>query len=68
MAEVHGPIPRLNAEMGPQIDRFFSRLPLDHFAQRFNWSLMPHPQYLSRDEWTLTMSSDARGTALNDSH
>ena len=59
MAEVHGPIPRLNAVMGPQIDRFFSRLPLDRFVQRFNWSLMPHPQYLSRDEWTLTASSDA---------
>lgn len=59
MAEVHGPIPRLNADMGPQIDRFFTRLPLDRFVQRFNWSLMPHSQYLSRDEWALTASSDA---------
>ena len=58
MAEVHGPIPRLNDEIGDQIDRFFTRLPTDRFTQRFNWSLMPHPYLMSRDEWQVDSASD----------
>ena len=58
MAEVHGPIPRLNDEIGDQIDRFFTRLPTDRFTQRFNWSLMPHPDLMSRDEWQVNPASD----------
>jgi hypothetical protein len=58
MAEVHGPIPRLNDEIGDQIDRFFARLPNDRFTQRFNWSLMPHPNLMSRDEWQVDPASD----------
>ena len=58
MAEVHGPIPRLNDEIGDQIDRFFTRLPTDRFTQRFNWSLMPHPDLMSRDEWQVDSASD----------
>ena len=58
MAEVHSPIPRLNAEIGDQIDRFFARLPTDRFTQRFNWSLMPHPDLMSRDEWQVDPASD----------
>jgi len=58
MAEVHGPIPRLNDEIGDQIDRFFTRLPTDRFTQRFNWSLMPHPDLMSRDEWQVNPDSD----------
>ena len=58
MAEVHGPIPRLNDEIGDQIDRFFTRLPTDRFTQRFNWSLMPHPDLMSRDEWQVDPASD----------
>jgi hypothetical protein len=58
MAEVHGPIPRLNDEIGDQIDRFFTRLPTDRFTQRFNWSLMPHPDLMSRDELQVDSASD----------
>ena len=58
MAEVHSPIPRLNDEIGDQIDRFFNRLPTDRFTQRFNWSLMPHPDLMSRDEWQVDPASD----------
>jgi hypothetical protein len=58
MAEVHGPIPRLNDEIGDQIDRFFTRLPTDRLIQRFNWSLMPHPDLMSRDEWQVDPASD----------
>ena len=58
MSEVHGPIPRLNDEIGDQIDRFFTRLPHDRFVQRFNWSLMPHPDLTSRDEWQVDPASD----------
>ena len=58
MAEVHGPIPRLNEEIGEQIDRFFSRLPTDHFTHRFNWTLMPHPNLMSRNKWQVNPASD----------
>ena len=67
MAEVHGPIPRLNDEIGDQIDRFFTRLPTDRFTQRFNWSLMPHPDLMSRDEWQVNPALISCGTALSDS-
>lgn len=58
MAEVHGPIPRLNTEIGEQIDRFFARLPSDRAVQRFNWSIVPHPNYLSRDHWDVSDETD----------
>ena len=58
MAEVHGPIPRLNGEIGAQIDRFFARLPSDRFTERFNWSLVPHSAHLSRGEWQVDPASD----------
>lgn len=54
MGEVHSPIPRLNDEIGGQIDRFFARLPSDRAAQRFNWSITPHSNYLSRDHWEVS--------------
>ena len=57
MEEVHSPIPRLNAEIGEQIDRFFVRLPTDRSVQRFNWSIMPHPNYLSREHWEIAAES-----------
>ena len=57
MAEVHSPIPRLNNEIGGQIERFFSRLPSDRFVQRFNWSIVPHPNYLSREHWNIDTDS-----------
>lgn len=57
MEEVHSPIPRLNAEIGEQIDRFFVRLPADRSVQRFNWSIMPHPNYLSREHWEIAAES-----------
>ena len=58
MQEVHGPIPRLNKEIGKQIDRFFLRLPADHSVQRFNWSIMPHPNYLSREHWEIAAEAN----------
>ena len=57
MAQVHGPIPRLNGEIGGQIDRFFARLPSDRAVQRFNWSVTPHPHFLSRDHWDVSDES-----------
>ena len=58
MEEVHGPIPRLNNEIGEQIDRFFARLPSKRSVQRFNWSIMPHPNYLSREHWDIASEAD----------
>lgn len=58
MAEVHSPIPRLNNEIGGQIDRFFARLPSDRSVQRFNWSITPHPNFLSRDDWVVADHSN----------
>jgi hypothetical protein len=57
MVQVHGPIPRLNSEIGAQIDRFFTRLPSDRAVQRFNWSVTPHPHFLSRDHWDVSDES-----------
>lgn len=59
MEEVHVPIPRLNGEIGGQIDRFFARLPSDRAVQRFNWSIMPHPSYLSREQWKIAAQAEA---------
>lgn len=59
MTEVHGPIPRLNDEIGGQIDRFFARLPTDRFIQRFNWSLTPRADLMSRDHWQVDPAADA---------
>ena len=58
MEEVHRPIPRLNNEIGEQIDRFFVRLPADRSVQRFNWSIMPHPHYLSREHWEVAAEAN----------
>ena len=58
MEEVHSPIPGLNNEIGEQIDRFFFRLPSDRFVERFNWSIMPHPNYLSRENWEIAAEAN----------
>lgn len=58
MEEVHSPIPRLNQEIGGQIDRFFRRLPSGRAVQRFNWSIMPHPNHLSRAHWDISNTAD----------
>lgn len=43
MAEVHGPVPGLNAELGRQIDIFLQRMAPGDVWRRENWSLSRDP-------------------------
>lgn len=46
MAEIHDPVPGLNAKMGAAIEAFFARLHPDRPVERFNWSLVDDDAWL----------------------
>ena len=43
MAEIHSPVPTLNASLGPRIRTFLDRLPTDGILVRENWGLAAVP-------------------------
>lgn len=43
VAEIHSPVPTLNAELGPRIGTFMERLPADGLLVRENWGLAAVP-------------------------
>ena len=44
LAEIHGPVPTLNATLGPKIDSFLANLRADQVWERWNWGLAATPE------------------------
>jgi hypothetical protein len=63
----HAPVPKLNSQLGPSVERFFAHLKPEEFYQRSNWSLTSSRQMNQRPQDNipeLGPSCDLTGTFL----
>lgn len=44
LADVHGPVPLYKDTIGASMDRYFARMKVGQWVERFNWSIQTHTQ------------------------